>query len=482
MLCFQLEVGLVVGNRMAGPSLTQSLSQQQRLSPQMQQSLQVLQVATLELRQLVQQEMAENPVLEDEATDISLEQQQEESANEDAGEMAVLTQLDEDWRDYMRQLRQNSGSSSDQNAKRQFLFDSLVEPITLQEHLMSQLATEDADGETREVAEMLIGNIDDRGFLQIAIEEFSLTAGMPLARLKAAKDLIQTFDPVGVGSEDLRECLLLQLKRLGKEVSLEYRMVSGHLDDLARKRYPQIARKLSVTVEQVSAAAEMIATLNPKPGSAFSSTPDYYIVPDVTVEWDGTTWVPRLNEEHVPRLRISNTYKEMLSRQGSDASVRSYIRDKIRGGKFLIKSIYQRQETIQNIAREIVGRQLEFMEHGKTHLRPMNMAQVAEAVGVHETTVSRAIAGKYMATPHGMFEMKYFFTSGYETDTGESMSNTSVKNALTEMIHNEDHKSPLSDQKLVEKLKEKGITIARRTVAKYREELNILPSHLRKTY
>lgn len=467
---------------MPGPALTQSLSQQQKLSPQMQQSLQVLQAATLELRQLVQQEIAENPVLEDEAGDISLEQQQEEAAKETDNEIEALTQLDEDWRDYMQQLRRNTGSSSDQDAKRQFLFDSLVEPITLQEHLMSQLSTADESKEVRDLAEMLVGNIDDRGFLQISIEEFSLTAGMPLKPLQEAKDLIQSFDPVGVGSENLRECLLVQLKRLGKEHSLEYRVVSSHLDDLARKRYPQIAKKLSVTVEQVSGAAEMIATLNPKPGGAFSSSPDFYIVPDVTVEWDGTKWVPRLNEEHVPRLRISNTYKELLSNQGSDSNVRSYIRDKIRGGKFLIKSIHQRQETIQGIAQEIVDRQSEFMENGKTHLRPMNMAQVAETVGVHETTVSRAIAGKYMSTPHGVFEMKYFFTSGYETDSGESMSNTSVKNALNDLIKGEEPKSPLSDQKLVEKLKEQGINIARRTVAKYREELNILPSHLRKSF
>jgi RNA polymerase sigma-54 factor len=469
---------------MPGPALTQSqtLSQQQKLSPQMQQSLQVLQVPTLELRQLVQQELAENPVLEDESTDISIEQQQEELAEENGSEIEALTQLDEEWRDYMRQLRRSTGSSSDQDARRQFMFDSLVEPITLQEHLATQLSTSDGSAETRKLAEMLIGNIDDRGFLQISIDEYSLSAGIPLANLEAAKELIQTFDPVGVGSENLRECLMTQLKRLGKEVSLEFRIVSGHLDDLARKRYPRIARKLSVTVEQVAAAADMIATLNPRPGGAFSSTPDIYIAPDVTVERDGGKWLPRLNDEHVPRLRISDTYKELLSSKSSDTNVRGYIRDKIRGGKFLIKSIHQRQETIQNIAREMVDRQTDFMEHGTTHLRPMNMAQIAEIVGVHETTVSRAIAGKYMATPHGVFEMKYFFTSGYETDSGQSMSNTSVKTTLDALVRDEDHKSPLSDEKLVAKLKEHGIHIARRTVAKYRDELNILPSHLRKTY
>ena len=265
-------------------------------------------------------------------------------------------------------------------------------------------------------------------------------------------------------------------------MSLEYRIVSGHLDDLGRKRYPQIAKKLSVAVEQVSQAAEFIATLNPKPGMAFASTPDFYIVPDVSVEWDGTKWVPRINDEHVPRLRISNLYKDILSANGSGTDARAYIRDKIRSGKFLIRSIHQRQETIQNIAQEVVERQADFMDHGKTHLRPMNMAQIANVVGVHETTVSRAIAGKYISTPHGVFEMKYFFTSGYETEDGESMSNTSVKNALAEIVRGEDPRKPLSDEKLVQKLKDRGISIARRTVAKYREELNILPSHLRKTY
>ena len=202
---------------MSGPVLQQSLSQQQKLSPQMQQSLQVLQVPTLELRQLVQQELEENPVLEDETVDVSLEQEREEADRESDSDIEALTQLDEDWRDYMRQLRKNSGTNSDQEARRQFLFDSLVDPITLQEHLMSQLGTADTDLETRKLGEMLIGNIDERGFLQTPIGDLSLSAGIPLPKLQAAKDLIQTFDPVGVGSEDLRECLMTQLSRLAKK-------------------------------------------------------------------------------------------------------------------------------------------------------------------------------------------------------------------------------------------------------------------------
>ncbi|HRQ87692.1 MAG TPA: RNA polymerase factor sigma-54 [Bacteroidia bacterium] len=461
----------------------QSLQQQQSIAPQMQQSLQLLQTPTLELRQLVQQELVQNPTLEEESTDISIEEAASGDEDEDFDrEFAELSQLDEEWREYMAQSRLSSPKRDDADERHQFVMDSIVEPVTLQDHLLKQLGFADAEPRIREIATMLIGNIGENGFLQVSLEDLCFDLGIPIQDLEAAKTLVQSFDPVGIGAVDLRDCLLIQLERLGKHHSLEYRVVDHHLDDLARKRYPQIAKKLSVTPEQITRAAEFIATLDPRPGSRFADeTSNTYVTPDVTVERVGDEWTVTMNNEQIPRLRISNAYKDLMA-SGSSREARAYIREKIRAGKFLIKSIHQRQQTIQSIATEIVARQEAFLEHGPSRLKPMNMAQIAEKVGVHETTVSRAVSGKYLSTPHGVFEMKYFFTTGYETESGETVSNTSVKGILAEMIAAEDPKRPLSDQRLVEELEERGIRIARRTVAKYREELNILPSHMRRSY
>lgn len=460
----------------------QSLQQQQTIAPQMQQSLQLLQTPTLELRQLIQQELVQNPTLEEESTDISLDEASTPGEEDDfEREFAELSQLDEEWREYMAQSRLSAPRREDADERHQFMMDSIVEPITLQDHLLNQLSFAEVSPRIREIATMLVGNIGDNGFLQVSLEDLCFDLGIPIQDLEEAKALVQSFDPVGIGAVDLRDCLLIQLERLGKHHSLEYRVIDHHLDDLARKRYPQIAKKLSVTPEQITKAAEFIATLDPRPGSRFSEDHNTFVTPDVTVERIGGEWVVSMNNEQIPRLRISNAYKDLMA-SGNGREAKAYIREKIRAGKFLIKSIHQRQQTIASIASEIVARQEAFLEHGPSRLKPMNMAQIAEKVGVHETTVSRAVSGKYMATPHGVFEMKYFFTTGYETEDGETLSNTSVKQSLAELIESEDPKKPLSDQRLVELLEKKGIKIARRTVAKYREELNILPSHMRRSY
>jgi len=293
---------------------------------------------------------------------------------------------------------------------------------------------------------------------------------------------VQTFHPVGVGARNLKECLLIQLDRIGKSEAVESVVVNLHLDDLGRKRYHEIAKTLNLTVEQIQKIANFISTLEPKPGRMFNTEQQQYVAADVVVQRVGDDYVVLLNDEQIPHLRISNTYKELMSRDEKLTEARDYIRDKIRAGKFLIKSIHQRQQTISNIAKVIVERQREFLDKGISHLRPLTMAQVAEVVGVHETTVSRAVANKYMQTPQGLYEMKFFFTPGFETASGGAMSNTSVKEHIKQLIDREDQSKPLSDQEIVAILKEQGIPIARRTVAKYRNELNILPSNLRKTY
>lgn len=347
---------------------------------------------------------------------------------------------------------------------------------------MDQLGLAAPAPKVEKAAEILIGSIDNNGFLQTNLNDLCFQLGIPLPNLEEALNIIHSFDPVGIGAEDLRECLLIQLRRLGKENSLEYRIVDKHLDDLARKRFPVIARKLNVTTDKVNRSATFIASLDPKPGSRFAADTNTYVTADVIVEKSRDGYTITLDNDQIPRLRISSAYKEIMAQAASGQDARGYIRDKIRSGKFLIRSIRQRQQTIEKIAREIVTRQQDFFDFGPTHLKPMNMAQVAEAVGVHETTVSRAVSGKYMSTPHGLFEMKYFFTSGYETESGETLSNTSVKQTLARIVENEDPKKPLSDEKLVSALKDQGINIARRTVAKYRDALNILPSHLRKSF
>ena len=459
----------------------QNLSMQQVLAPQLQQSLQILQAPTLELRNIIQQELQTNPVLEEEAGAYELDQPSGDDS-EFQEEFERLARLDEEWRDYMAQNVSYASRNQEDEERRQFFFDSLATQETLQQHLLEQLNTAEVTPAQRNAAELIIGSIDDLGFLPISLQDISATSQIPIVDLEPMLELIQTFHPVGVGAHDLRECLLIQLRRLGKEDSLEYRIVDGYLEDLGRKKFPEIARRLGVTVDEVQRAANFISTLDPRPGQIFAPDPNNYVLPDVTVEKVGDDYTVTLNGDQIPHLRISKTYKDLMSQGRNAMEVRDYIRDKIRSGKFLIKSIHQRQQTILNIATEIVKRQREFLNHGTAFLKPMTMVQIAEVVGVHETTVSRAISGKYMATPQGVFEMKYFFTPGYQTADGVALSNTSVKEAIADLVRHEEARNPLSDKEIVEILSERGIPIARRTVAKYRAELNILPSNLRKQF
>jgi RNA polymerase sigma-54 factor len=473
-----------------GMQQTQSLALHQILSPQLQQSLLILQTPLLELRNLVQQEMETNPVLEELPEEPRTDERGETEPSADDNfdnEFQKLASLDEEWRDYMAQSASYSsdGSRSSREAqeKRQFLFDSIPVQDTLQQNLIGQLNQSVLSGSDRKAAELVIGNMDDNGFLQSTPEEMALNSGIPREDFEKMLALIQSFYPPGVGARDLRECLLIQLQRQEKDNTLEYKIVSEHMEDLGRRRFPEIARRMGVSVEDVQKAANNIARLNPRPGQVFAAAPQNYVLPDVIVEKVDGEYQITLNNEQIPHLRISNLYKDIIaSGNNQSGEVKDYIRDKIRSGKFLIRSIHQRQQTIFNIAQQIVSRQRDFLEHGPSHLKPMIMREVADAVGVHETTVSRAVSGKYMATPQGVFEMKYFFTSGYQTATGESLSNISVKQAILDLVKHENGSAPLSDHEMVEILGERGIPIARRTVAKYRDELNILPSHMRRKY
>jgi len=446
----------------------------------MQQSLQFLQAPAMELQSLVQQEIEINPVLEETPEEAKPEADTTEDWDKQIEE---LRQKDEEWREYFSQSNTQGTSYNPEAAeRRQFLFDSQVEAPHLSDHLLRQLTLATSSPDMIKVGEEIIGNLDDAGFLKIPLVEVAQSAQVDYAIAQCTLDLIQTFDPVGVAARDLRECLLIQINRLGKSGELEYEMVSQYLNELGRKKYQDIARAMKVPLERVQSAAQFIATLQPRPGSSFSSDDKQNIVQaELAVQKNGDDWIVVMNEDPVPRLRISDTYKDLLVNNGHDAGLREYLKEKIRAGKFLIKCLHQRQQTIFNIATEIVKRQRAFFDQGVAHLKPLTMNQVAEVVGVHETTVSRAIANKYVQTPYGLFDLKYFFTPGYQTASGEVMSNTSVKDAIADLIERESSNKPLSDQEIVKILGERGIPLARRTVAKYRSELGLLPSNLRRS-
>ena len=460
------------------PALQQSaqLAQTQVLSPQMRQSLEILQATALELQQMVRQELETNPVLEEERPEEETEKDDAEDL--DAGEEEELGQLEDDWSDFSAQ----GAVDPEAEARRMRFLEGIAPEETLAGHLENQFGRLALDPVQRRIVALLIGNLDENGYLAATPEEVADEAGVETAEAIEMLHILQTMDPPGVGARDLSECLSLQLDRLGQVQSPAKRIVREHLDLLGRKKFSDIASALGLTQEQVREAGALIAQLNPKPGRAFAGEAAQVLAPDVIIERVGDEYEVSLVRDSIPHLRISRTYRDLLGESGGAPEVRGYLRDKIRGGKFLIKSIQQRQQTILAIAREIAARQQPFLEEGVAALVPMTMAQVAEAVGVHETTVSRAIAGKTVATPQGVFEMKFFFTTGYVTAGGAEVSNTSVKDAIAALIRAEDPHKPLSDQQIMDKLKASGLPVARRTVAKYREALGFLPSHLRKSF
>ncbi|MDP3068961.1 MAG: RNA polymerase factor sigma-54 [Opitutaceae bacterium] len=505
---------------MSGPGFSQDLRQRQTqslvLAPQLRHSLKILQVAALDLRSVIQEELQSNPTLEElPMEDVSLEKSEadapgdsgSEGGDTDGGvasatpteaggeegardemdfsqgkEFEILGKLDQDWRDHMASAGGTQPHTTEDAERREHFFDSLVSETSLQQHLMQQAEMNDLSPAALEALQHLVGGLDDRGFLTQSPADVALQTGLDLAAVQTAHKLLRSFEPAGIGAADLPDCLLIQLIARGRGQCLAARMIRDHFELLTRRRIPDLARKLNADADEIQSAIEEIGKLDPAPGRRFADDNNRVVVPDVTVEKDGDEWKIDLNGDYIPRLRISSTYRDMIARGTLSKQERDYLRERIRSGKFLIDSIEQRQRTIERITREIINAQIEFFEKGVTGLKPLTMNQVAEVVGVHETTVSRAIANKFIRTPHGIFDFKYFFTPGYQSETGAAVSNTSVKEMIADLINMEDTSKPLSDQELVAKLQEKGITIARRTVAKYREELGLLPSNLRRDY
>lgn len=460
---------------MAALEQSLGLHLQQTLSPQMQQSLHILQAPLQELRTLVARELAENPVLEEVAP------AEPEGRVPDA--VDVRREIDEVWEPYYAQQRLSTVAEA--NERHQFLMDSLTRSETLGEAVREQLTFITWTPEERRIADAIVGNLGATGFLEAKEEEIAFAHKVTPLRVEEVLERMQDIlEPPGLAARNLKDCLLIQLRRQGKSASLEAKLIKKHLEQVARRRYQELAKQCKVSVEAIQEAAIRIARLDPNPARAFETEPNVAVIPEVIVEEDGEDFTIRLNRSELPVLRLNNDYKDLLAVNGaasrSAVETRDYLREKIRTGRFFLRSLEQRQETLLAIAKEIVQRQRDFMIEGPAALKPMTMSSVAEVVGVHETTVSRAVSGKYISTPHGVFEMKFFFTSGYTTSSGEEISNETVRRALLDLVAAEDPRKPLSDEQICQELAEAGIKVARRTIAKYRDQLHILPSHLRK--
>ncbi len=461
------------------------------MAPQLRRSLEMLQIPVMELRTMIQTELEQNPTIEEvpiAGETIEIEPGAADIRHEDTAELSfdkefeALASLDAEWRDYFFQNLHTQTYTAEDDEKRQFFMDSLSQTQSLQEHLMGQLHLAGLSDQQRLIGEMVVGSINDDGYLTSTPEELAQSSGSDVAQIHDMLVLIQDFHPTGVGARDLRECLLLQLERIGRKDTVEARIVDQHLEALGRHRLADIARSLKTTLEAVQAAAHFIATLEPKPGRAFAPEVATYIYPEIEVRKMDGAFIVIMNDDQLPHVRISRQYRALLENKDTRPEVKTYVRERIRSGAFMIKSIHQRQKTIYRIASEIVARQPGFLDHGVSHLKPLTMAQIAQAVSVHETTVSRAVSGKYMRTPVGTFELKYFFAPGITTSDGVDISNKTVKDKIASLVAAEDTAQPLSDHDIMDRLKQQGIQIARRTVSKYRIALRLAPSHLRKAY
>ncbi|MGB1875167.1 MAG: RNA polymerase factor sigma-54 [Akkermansiaceae bacterium] len=465
---------------MPSTGLHQNLSQQQVLSPQMRQSLEILQANSMELSQLINQATEMNPTLE---VSEDLDHFEEISPADAETDYENLSEFDDYWREDQILTRGSAYHSSDDEQRRDFLYNSIVAPKTLQQHLIDQLNHAAIDDDQYMAAEHLIGCINDTGFLEETLEEIAAHSPFTIQELGTAQKLIQGFDPAGIAVENLTQSLKLQLELQGLSQSLECRLVEHHLDDLARRKFGDITRALGVSQEAVLEAAERISQLNPDPGAVLDSTSNPHVSADLELrrDMDGNYYA-HLTGDHLPKIRISDYYKDLLAKLTSDPKARKFVKDNIHEGRQIIHALGQRQETLLKIGSELVKRQGDFIRHGLTKLRPMTMQEIAEAIGVHAATISRAVSGKYILTPHGLMELRSFFSSGYTTKQGTEISNTGVREAIQQLVSNENPAKPLSDTAIEKQLTAKGIKVARRTIAKYRDQLGILPSHLRKKH
>ena len=471
-----------------------SLKQSQRvvMTPLLQQAIQLLQLSTLELQEVVQKELLENPMLEETPADNSEAPDAPATPTEPpaptvepiATEPPPTTERKTDDLPYDPFEAMFDGheerSLVAQEDRDDLPFENMVRSTTsLADHLDEQLRLATEDPLERRIGGEIIGNIDEDGYLRAELEEVATRCQTtPEEVERVLTQMVQRFDPVGVGARTIQECLLLQLRADPPVDPLSEEIIEQHFDDLSRRRYADIARALKQPLDRVMESVEEIMGLEPKPGRSFGGSDARYIVPDVFVYKISGEYTVVLNEDGVPRLRVSSLYRSL--RNSPDEGARQYVDQKLRSALWLIKSVDQRQRTLRKVTTSIVKFQREFLDKGLAYLRPLSLRDVGEDVGMHESTISRVTTNKYVETPQGLFELKFFFHSGIASGDGEMVSSVSVKKMIQDLLANEDAGKPLSDQEVAAILKGRGLTIARRTVAKYREELNILPSHQRR--
>jgi RNA polymerase sigma-54 factor len=467
------------------------LTQQLVMTPQLQQAIKLLQLSRLELQDLVLHELEENPILEEsleqetlkEVEQVELLEQEpvplEESERFKEVTAGSETNRETDWESYLDGYNYSSGEQYSDDEDRPSFENMLTKKGTLVEHLMWQLKLSRFEGVELEVSVEIIGNIDEDGYLRSTVEDIARTAGVAEDFVEGVLRRVQDFDPPGVAARNLQECLLIQVQQFGMQGGVVDSILRYHLKDLETRRYKQIARALGVGLQDILAAAKIIAGLDPKPGHIFAHDEIQYISPDIFVYKVGDDYVVTLNDEGMPILRINPYYSDVKIKE-LDSGTEEYVSDKMRSALWLIKSIHQRQRTIFKAAKSIVKFQREFFEKGIEFLRPLVLRDVAEDIGMHESTISRVTTNKYMHTPQGIFEMKYFFNSAISITGGDFIASESVKRKIKELIEAEDQRKPLSDQTLAEMLASGNINIARRTVTKYREMLRIGSSSERK--
>jgi RNA polymerase sigma-54 factor len=449
------------------------------------QAIRLLQMSALELQQTLKEELSVNPLLEEaeEEEQETREETSEERNGDDDGEFkAGEDEIDLDR--YLRDGFEIGSRSSDEREEQEDFYERVpVSRQSLEEYLLSQLRISAESEEDVGIGEFIIGSLNKDGFLTLDVEKIAELQSAPVERVKAVLGLIQTFEPAGIAARDLRETLLIQLRQRGMEDTLAATLVGEHLDDLLNRRYPEIARKLKRSVREVQTAADLVSTLDPKPGSRYSTDEPKYIIPDLIVEKVDDDYVVQMNDRDIPRLRISSAYRRIL-REGERGSKsdREYVKDKIGKALWLIKTIDQRRQTMIKVMRAILEVQRDFFDKGVEYLKPLTLQEIAAMVGMHESTISRVTNGKYAQTPRGLFELKYFFSTGLRTNNGESASSRKIKFRIKELIDEEDPAKPLSDKRIEELLKEEGMIVARRTVAKYRDEMGLLSARKRKRY
>lgn len=470
------------------------------MTPQLQQAIKILQMSVMELQQEVTDALVDNPVLEENhetpETENSVsnmgaagegeDNQGLRNADNDSPKNEVTEGHDDfDWQSYVEQSsgnREYLPSTKNFNPEELPNFEQILsKTTTLNEHLMWQLRLTTKDDKELEIGENIIGNLNEDGYLIILLEELQARLGYEKEEIEAILYRIQRFDPPGVGARNLKECLMIQAEQLEYHDDVTV-IIENHLTELETKNYNAIAKAMNSDLEEVIEICKVIHGMEPKPGRLFVSSEPNYIVPDIYIVKTGNKFSVVLNEDGIPRLKVAKIYQDQLNSGALKGETKSYIKDKLKGAVWLMRSIYQRQRTIYRVTEALLRRQADFFEKGPQHLKPMVLRDIADELELHESTISRVTTNKYVHTPHGIYELKYFFNSAISRSDGEDMASESVKQKIKELIASEDHKKPLSDQQITEMLSDGSIKIARRTVAKYRETLGILPSSRRKKY